>query len=111
MVDDLAAIRIDPVADRIGQTLRNDLIERLTPFGEPRYPRYRLSVQVQRSSQALAIQADTTITRYNLRIDVSFTLTDVETGAPKAFVSGYSSALTPNLRDRAAEVRAGLGCA
>ncbi len=38
-------------------------------------------------------------------------VTDVETGAPKAFVSGYSSALTPNLRDRAAEVRAGLGCA
>ncbi|MCH7930348.1 MAG: hypothetical protein IIA01_07585 [Proteobacteria bacterium] len=81
VVDDLAAIRIDPVADRIGQSLRNDLIERLTPFGEPRYPRYRLSVQVQRSSQPLAIQADTTITRYNLRIEVSFTLTDVETGA------------------------------
>lgn len=38
-------------------------------------------------------------------------VTDVKTGAPKAFVSGYSSALTPNLRDRAAEVRAGLGCA
>ncbi len=81
VVDELAAIRIDLIPDRIGQLLRNDLIERLTPFGEPRYPRYRLQVQLQQSSVSLAIQPDSTITRYNLHIDVSFTLTDVQTGA------------------------------
>lgn len=34
---------------------------------------------------------------------------DVETGAPKPFVSGYASESTPNLWDRSAAVRATLG--
>ncbi len=33
---------------------------------------------------------------------------DAGTGVPKAFVSGYSSSLTPNIWDRSGEVRAGL---
>ena len=34
---------------------------------------------------------------------------DPETGAPKDFVSGYSSDRVPNLWDRSAAVRAGAG--
>lgn len=34
---------------------------------------------------------------------------DPQTGAPKPFVSGYSSVLAPNLWDRAAEIRAAAG--
>lgn len=80
-LDELAAIRIEPARNRIEQLLRNDLLERLTPFGEPANPRYRLAFDVRQSSDALAIQPDTTITRFNLRIDVAFTLIDAETGA------------------------------
>ena len=78
---DLAAIGIGAIPRRIGQILRNDLIERLTPRGEPREPRYRLRVEVSGpTTVALAIQPDNTITRYNLRLRVSFSLTDTRTG-------------------------------
>ncbi len=76
----LASIAVDPAADRLTQILRNDLIDRLTPRGAPAKPAYRLHLEVTRSTTALAIQPDATITRYNLRIDVLFRLSDTATG-------------------------------
>jgi LPS-assembly lipoprotein len=77
---DLASVQISANNDRLGQILRNDLIERLSPLGEPRSPRYSLRATLSESSAALAIQQDTTITRYDQRIDVSFVLVDLATG-------------------------------
>ena len=76
----MAAVEIDQVKDRLDQNLRNDLIERLTPFGEPAQPRYRLFIQTGQSSSALAIQSDSTITRYNVTVSASFILTERATG-------------------------------
>jgi LPS-assembly lipoprotein len=76
----LAAITVEPIEDRIGQILRNELIDRLTPQGEPQNPRYRLHVTISESRAALAIQPDTSITRYNLKLYVEFSLLDAETG-------------------------------
>ena len=39
-----SAIKIAVIPDRNGQVLRNDLIDRLNPRGEPSAPKYRLSV-------------------------------------------------------------------
>ncbi len=78
---ELAAINIEPIPDLIGQILRNDLIEQLSPAGEPERPLYRLRVVVRQSTQALAIQSDATITRYNLYLVVRFTLFDIASGA------------------------------
>jgi len=78
---DLAAVQISPVNDRLGQILRNDLIERLSPLGEPTSPRYSLRAALSASSAARAIQQDTTITRYDQRIEVGFILVDLATGA------------------------------
>ena len=77
---EMASIQIDLVSDRTDQNLRNDLIERLSPFGEPARPLYGLFIQTRQSSSALAIQSDSTITRYNLRIDALFVLTDRANG-------------------------------
>ena len=76
----LASIAVEPIEERIGQILRNELIDRLTPRGEPPSPRYRLLVTISRSRAALAIQSDTSITRYNLRLSVTFRLLDATTG-------------------------------
>ena len=73
---EMAAVEIDQVRDRLDQILRNDLIERLTPFGEPAQPRYALSIQTRKSSSALAIQSDSTITRFNVTVNAAFTLTE-----------------------------------
>jgi len=80
MAATMTAIEITPIPDRIGQILRNDLIDSLTPRGQPARPIYRLAITLKKSSNALAIQPDATITRFNLRLDASFTLTDVATG-------------------------------
>lgn len=77
---ELAAIGIGYVSDRLSQNLRNDLIERLTPFGEPARARYGLFIETSRTSSALAIQSDSTITRYNLTVNASFVLTDRVSG-------------------------------
>ncbi len=77
---ELAAIEIAHVSDRLDQNLRNDLINRLTPFGEPAQPRYHLFIQTGQSSSALAIQSNSTITRYNLIVNASFVLTERDSG-------------------------------
>ena len=77
---EMAAVEIGLVRDRLDQNLRNDLIERLTPFGEPAQPRYALSIQTSQSSSALAIQSDSTITRYNFTVSATFTLTERASG-------------------------------
>lgn len=77
---ELAAVQIGVASDRLGQILRNDLIERLSPLGEPTSPRYSLQATLSESNAALAIQQDTAITRYDHRIDVSFLVLDLSTG-------------------------------
>lgn len=77
---ELAAVAVDPIGDRLGQILRNDLVERLSPLGEPVYPRYRLRARLRQSRSSLAIQSDSSITRFNLRISVNFLLIDIASG-------------------------------
>jgi LPS-assembly lipoprotein len=77
---EMAAVEIGLVRDRLDQNLRNDLIERLTPFGEPAQPRYGLSIQTSQSNSALAIQSDSTITRFNVTVSAAFTLTERASG-------------------------------
>ncbi len=47
---ELAAVTVGPIADRLGQILRNDLTERLSPLGESFEPRYRLDAKLSESS-------------------------------------------------------------
>ncbi len=77
---ELSAIKIDHIKAGIGQDLRNHLLDRLTPNGEPDHPRYRLHVEVERDSAALAIQLDDTITRFNLTLTAVFSLSQFDTG-------------------------------
>jgi 3-mercaptopropionate dioxygenase len=60
-------------------------------------------------SNALTDQASISIHAYGANIGaVSRHVFDIETGAAKPFVSGYSNTVVPNLWDRSAEIRAGL---
>lgn len=88
---EMAATGIAHVFNRLDQYLRNDLIERLTPFGEPAQPRYNLSIQVRQSSSAMAIQSNRTITRFNLFVHASFVLSERGTG--ETLYSGYARAV------------------
>ena len=72
--EQLAAIEIRGLDGRLGQILRNDLLDQLNPVGEQVPARYFLGVQLRRFSNALGIQLDSTITRYNLLLIARFQL-------------------------------------
>ena len=77
---EMASVRVDPIPDRIGQVLRNELTDRLTAGVGPQPTRYTLFVEIQESTAPLQIQTTDTITRYNFTLTASFDLVDSATG-------------------------------
>lgn len=79
-VQALATIEIDRIPRRIGQILRNDLLDHLNPNGPPAHPAYRLKVNVVKTTSPLDIRTDATITRFNVSLEADFVLIDLESG-------------------------------
>jgi LPS-assembly lipoprotein len=77
VAEELAAIEVQAPLTRLGSFLQNQLIDDLNPAGLSTAKRYRLDVRLRRSRQALAIQLDDTITRYDLTLAAFFTLRDI----------------------------------
>jgi LPS-assembly lipoprotein len=77
--DDLRTVRIVPIKDRIGQQLRNALLARITPNGEPADYRYVLAVTLGETSSDLGYRRDSFATLGNLVVSaqVSLTLGDI----------------------------------
>jgi len=80
VVEDLAAVHITAISERVGQIVRNDLLDRLNPFGEPTSPRFSLAVELEEAKEGLAIQIDDTVTRFNLTLTANYFLSDAQTG-------------------------------
>ena len=74
----LSQIRISPIADRRGQMLRNELVERLTPKGPPRSPRWRLDVRLDESYENTGILKNESVTRVNMRLVATYALVDMK---------------------------------
>jgi LPS-assembly lipoprotein len=68
---ELAAIRVEPIAERSGQLLRGNLIDRFGTGGERRYV---LRVRLVEPRQALALRRDDTITRSSYTVTANFEL-------------------------------------
>lgn len=60
--EELAQVEIMPMKERIGQILRNDLIDRFNNHGRPEAPLYHLSVDVSVAEENLGILANGTTT-------------------------------------------------
>lgn len=74
----LEAIRIEPIADRVGQMLHNRLRDALAPRGPAAKPRYYLKVTVAETAQESVIQRTAFAARANLSLDVTFQLHDAK---------------------------------
>jgi len=70
----LATVEVLRIKDRMGQQMRNLLIERLSPRGRAGRTDYRLEVTLHESKAELAIKKDETATRANLTIRATFKL-------------------------------------
>ncbi len=86
---ELAATRIDLIADRTGQKLHNFLLDRFNPKGLAARPRYGLKVRVQSRRRELGIRKDETATRANLTLTARYTLRDWRTN--RSLYKGTSS--------------------
>jgi LPS-assembly lipoprotein len=72
--DDMAGIWVEPIPDRIGQILRNQLIDLLNGTNEPTQPLYRLEVTLKQLKQAVLERRETLETATNLIIIANYKL-------------------------------------
>ena len=75
----LQDIKIEFIEDRIGQELRNQILDRLNPYGPPDRALYSLSIDLAEGVQNLGIRKDDSSTRANLIINAQFQLSDLQT--------------------------------
>jgi LPS-assembly lipoprotein len=73
--EDLSRVRIAPIKDRLGQQLRNALVQRITPKGEPSDYRYVLTITVTETASDLGYRRDNFATLGNLTVTASIALT------------------------------------
>ena len=79
--EEVRAIRVAPISERIGQKLALALRESLNPAGEPTPQRYLLRTTLSTSRQDLGVQTQGLGTRGRLDAFAHFTLSDSTSGA------------------------------
>lgn len=77
VVAGLSSVHVNSIEDRIGQQLRNNLVERMQPKGPTKY---RLSATLDESAMGLGQRRDATATVGRLSMSATYTLTDAVTG-------------------------------
>jgi LPS-assembly lipoprotein len=87
---ELASIYVEPLAERDGYELRNQLIDLLGSDGREAGKAYTLKLTLNELSNGVALQNDATITRYNDTLTASYVLTDAQ---GKQVTSGNQSSL------------------
>lgn len=78
LVAEFSNIQVAPIPDRAGQVVRNGLMDRLTPLGEPGAPLYRLEVALENNLEGFGFRPDEAITRENMRLDAAYRLIRTE---------------------------------
>lgn len=76
----LGQIAIAPMPDRVGQLVRNNLLERFGPLDHGKAPRYSLEIELEEEREGLAFERDESVTRYNYRLIAVYRLSDLRTG-------------------------------
>ena len=75
--EQLALIQIQPIENRIGQYLHNNLLVRLNPKGKPTNPLYILAVKLEEESINLGVKKSAVVTRGNQKVSATFTLSRI----------------------------------
>jgi len=72
----LGSVKISGIADQRGQLLRNYLLDRMNPRGEPATPRYVLAVTTAESTRITDSRPDGTATRADIVVIARYNLRD-----------------------------------
>ena len=80
VMQQFAAVEIQPMPNRTGQQMRNLLIDALHPNGAAGDYRYRLNATITEAIVSLGLQQNSTSTRGQVRITVKYSLVDEGSG-------------------------------
>jgi len=96
---ELASIYVEPVAERDGYELRNQLIDLLGSDGRQAGKTYTLRLTLAEESNGVALQNDATITRYDDTLTVKYVLTDAKgkqvTSGTQTSLASYNTSNAP----------------
>lgn len=88
-----SSIYVDPIeGERIGYQLRNDLIGNLQGTERPEQARYRLKVSADQYVQAIAVENNSAVTRFNYTLNAHYELSESKSG--KILKSGTETTLS-----------------
>jgi LPS-assembly lipoprotein len=74
--EELALIKVEPIPDRVGQQVRNELVDRFNTGQSPASQRYTLYITLNEGTQQLAVQRNQLATRANYRLSASYYLVE-----------------------------------
>ena len=79
VMDRMGTIDIRPIPDRLGQVVRNELIDAITPQGPSGAAVYELALKVGEEREDVAIRQNASATRANYRMSARFELREIAT--------------------------------
>ena len=106
----LSTIYVEPISERVGYDLRNDLLDRLDATSSPQNSRYRLRLSITELEEPVVFTPNTSITRYNYTLTAHYDLVAregteaVKSGDITAFAA-YNVAAAPFLYSTVAAQR------
>jgi LPS-assembly lipoprotein len=106
----LSTIFVEPIPDRVGYELRNDLLDRLDASSSAANARYHLRLYLTELEEPVVFQPNTSITRYNYTVTAHYDLVPkdgtapVKSGEITAFAA-YNAAAAPFLYSTVAAQR------
>lgn len=106
----LSTIYVEPISERVGYDLRNDLLDRLDGTSNANGARYRLKLYVTELEEPVVFQPNTSITRYNYTLTAHYDLVardatqPLKSGDVTAFAA-YNVAASPYLYSTVAAQR------
>ena len=82
VISELAGIRVAGIEERSGQILRNALVQRINPLGEPAHSVHNLKVKLTSTQENLAERGDGKATLGRTFISADFELVDYQNEKP-----------------------------
>ena len=89
--DALAAIYVEPMPERVGYQLRNDLLDSFNATGNGNGAMYRLKVLLREHTEGVTLERNATISRYNYTLTAQYDL--FPAGGTTPATSGVVTAL------------------
>ena len=106
LVEDLRAIEVQPIKDRVGHYLTQNLIADLNGTGETPPPKYHLTVTISLATQTPTVNSEINVaSSATLTGDATYTLTKVDGGAEVLKGNASAAAAYDRTTQRYADLR------